>query len=347
VRAAESKRGGGSHLNLREAGVSLHAQQTVGDAVRVILLRQFSQFPARRPGTQFGQDPDAVHDLRVAVRRMRAAARLFKDGLQPRERDHLRMELSWLADVLGAVRDRDVQLERLEHYRRALPPEERSALAGLQAHLRAERAQHRAALLAAFDSTRYAQLLARIARLAPRRPMRAIVGGPPLPRAGRRAVKRAAQRVLQRGREIDAHPGPPAAEKLHSLRRRAKALRYVLEFLSELTGKPGKRLVKDAVQLQELLGTYHDAVVTADMARRYAEGPGAHADPRTLLALGAMIGDERCHAETARGQFRQAWHQFARKSRRDLRRVKRRLRTINPSRGKRAATAPADAGAAA
>ena len=67
---------------------------------------------AKEPGTRLGEDPEELHDMRVATRRLRAALSLF-EAVLPVRAQVFREELGWLARLLGTVRDLDVQLEGL------------------------------------------------------------------------------------------------------------------------------------------------------------------------------------------------------------------------------------------
>ena len=127
---------------------------------------------------------------------------------------------------------------------------------------------------------------------------------------GHKAIRKAFRRLLKRGRAIDA---APTDDDLHALRIRTKRLRYLLEFLRELLGKPGRRLVKDLVRFQDLLGNHHDAAVAAEFIRRYVEGPGAQASADAFLSLGAFMGEQRRLADVARGDFQKSWARFSRR----------------------------------
>ena len=96
----------------------------------------------------------------------------------------------------------------------------------------------------------------------------------------------------------------PRPEDLHALRIRAKRLRYLLEFLQELTGKPGRLLVKRLTELQDLLGSYHDAVVAADFVRTYVESAGAQLPPASMVALGARWSPANCASPNGTCRFR-------------------------------------------
>ena len=98
--------------------------------------------------------------MRVASRRLRAALSLFADYL-PAEAVRLEPELAWLGQTIGAVRDLDVQLVRLDEWTAAVPPEDREPLSRLRALLDEERARARAEMLKALDSARYERFVRR------------------------------------------------------------------------------------------------------------------------------------------------------------------------------------------
>jgi inorganic triphosphatase YgiF len=85
----------------------LTPEMTAGEAAFAILRRQFRVFLQNEPGTRIGADIEALHDMRVATRRMRAAIGTFAPFLPPRLA-WFRAELGWVAAGLGAVRDLDV-----------------------------------------------------------------------------------------------------------------------------------------------------------------------------------------------------------------------------------------------
>lgn len=289
------------------------ADDSVQKAAQKTVARHLGRLRAHDPGTRIGDDPEALHNLRVAVRRLRAAVRVFAPGFSPALREYLTAELPWLGQITGAVRDLDVQLARLRDYGGAFPAGHRAGLAPLWTYMETERTRRRAEMLAGLDSRRYLQLLLRLEAFALGRvhtPARDAAAHEAVAQAGAHNITRAWRRLLKRGNSIT---GTPAPEDLHALRIRAKRLRYLLEFLQELTGKRGRRLVKRLVALQDLLGAYHDAVVTAEFVRQYAEGPGAHLGAAGLLTLGALantalrVADDRCR------EFQHTWHRFSRK----------------------------------
>jgi triphosphatase len=306
----------------------VQAGDTMHTAVRRVVARHLQRLRLHDPGTRIGEDPEALHDMRVATRRLRAAVRVFAAGIPPTLQSRMSRELRWLGDLLGSVRDLDVQLAKLDMFTSAAPAGFRPVLGCLREYMNAERAHHRANMLVGLDTPRYFRLLIQLERFsqspAPRRP-HAAAALERVVTAGHRAIKKAFRRLRKRGEQIQNMPRP---EDLHALRIRAKRLRYLLEFLQELTGKAGRRLVKHLTELQDLLGSYHDAVVGADFARRYVEGAGAQLPPASLVALGALVDRELRLAEEKRAGFERTWRRFTRKRTRNAYRdVLRKLRT--------------------
>jgi CHAD domain-containing protein len=222
-----------------------------------------------------------------------------------------------------------VQLAQLAVSAAAAPPGHRRGYEGYRRYLGSERDHLRGALIEALSSPRYFTLLVSLERFAASRPrgLRSATDNDalePAAAAGRRALKQAFRRLRKRAQRVRAAPTP---EDLHTLRIRAKRVRYLLEFLTDLTGKPGARLVRRLVELQDLLGAYHDAVVTADTVRRYVEGPGSEQTPAALLALGTLVSQHLHAAEAKRARFDRTWSRFVRpRNRRLLKGVLRRLK---------------------
>lgn len=265
--------------------VSVGGAPTVGELAFVVLRRNLVAMLAHEPGTRLGEDPEELHDMRVATRRMRAALAMFADALPARAR-HVRDELGWLADALGAVRDLDVQLERVAEWGREVPESDRLALGDLERLLSRHRDEARRRLLHALESSRYERLVRSFTamlrqgpsrRLAPGRPP-AVVVVPDLVRVRHRAVTKAAKRARRSS----------APDDLHRLRIRSKRLRYALEFVSELyPGQTGK-YVKRLVRLQDSLGLMQDARVAAERLHAVVAQEGRALSTLTVFVMGGV-----------------------------------------------------------
>ncbi|MFG1673259.1 CHAD domain-containing protein [Micromonospora sp. NPDC049282] len=219
---------------------------------------------------------DAVHDMRVALRRLRATLRTFRGLWDRRESEAVRAELRWLGGELGRVRDIQVMAARLDTAVHELPAE--LVLGPVPARLgerfAADLARSTAALRAALDADRYPDLLIRLDRLV----------DAPTGEVDRRWVDRRIRRAVRRADDrLDAAlavGGPAGDVALHEARKKYKAARYAVEVREPAVGRPAARLVKRLKTLQDLLGTHQDSVVTREVLRRqalqaYAEGENA------------------------------------------------------------------------
>jgi CHAD domain-containing protein len=209
-------------------------------------------------------DEDGVHDMRVAVRRLRSTLRTFR-GLWDRERSEaLRGELKWLADQLGPVRDSHVMGGRLA---KAIEAEPADLVVGPVAdrtrqHFDAETADALGRLREELDSERYHRLLAELDALAsaiPAQPRR----GKWVRRKGRRALRRA-DRMFD---EANGQSSDVSDEGLHEARKAYKRARYAMEVLAGRAGKPARKLANRISKLQDVLGTHQDSVITREVLR--------------------------------------------------------------------------------
>jgi CHAD domain-containing protein len=258
---------------------------SVAELAFVVLRRNFELMLAHEPGTRLGEDPEDLHDMRVATRRMRAALSLFAEVL-PARAQGIRSELGWVADALGKVRDLDVQLERIEPLTPVATPGTTGAVKDLAELLHHRRQEARGALLAVLDSARYERFVnsyaAMLRRGPPRRPVPAttpaLLAVPDLVRARHVALTKAAKKARRSG-DLD---------DFHRLRIRGKRLRYAVEFVSELYGPPAKTYARVVVRLQDALGAMQDARVAADQLHVLAVEEEDGLSRETVFALGGL-----------------------------------------------------------
>jgi triphosphatase len=277
------------------------ASSTMGELAFAVLRRQLVVLRAKEPGTRLGEDPEELHDMRVATRRLRAALSLF-EGVLPVRAQVFRQELGWLARLLGAVRDLDVQLENLAAMSRravdgALGPtsDGLDPLAELAALLRREREAARADMLGGLDSVRWDRLAKGLTAMAQQGPARrslatrvpATIGLPELVLTRHRTVAKAAKRAKRTGIVTD----------FHALRIRCKRLRYALEFSGDVYGGRTSRFVRELTALQGELGELQDAEVAAVQLADLATGD-AHLPAATIFVMGGVA--ERHHREVNR-----------------------------------------------
>ncbi|CAA9433778.1 MAG: Adenylate cyclase [uncultured Rubrobacteraceae bacterium] len=245
---------------------------TLGEVAFAVLRRQFVKMRAHEPGTRLGEDPEALHDMRVATRRMRAAMKVFEGALPERAR-WFREELRWVARALGDVRDLDVQIDRLESWRGEVDEEGSEFLDKILDVLGKRRAEARGRMLEALDSARYERLETSFGEMLRRGPgaERKLAQsnghapeGEPVTSAAPDLISARYRKWRKAARRLD-ESSPP--EDFHDLRKKGKRLRYTLEFVSEVYGKPVAALVSPLKALQDDLGDHQDAIVAAGTLR--------------------------------------------------------------------------------
>jgi CHAD domain-containing protein len=267
------------------------------------LERLYEQVLAHDPGTRLGDDPEDLHDLRVATRRLRALLRAARPMLVRGWSEPLRAELAWLGGAVGPARDLDVLVEHLRQEMEDLEPEERRALERALDALRAERQQARAALMEALTSERYLELLDAVERAA-RAPHVVSLDV---------SLHDVASREFRKLRRAAKQLSPESSdEELHGVRIKAKRARYAAELAEDSVGKPATRFIKRAKSFQDLAGDHQDAVVAEERLRGLrTSARGAS----TAFALGRLVERQQQRRDRARARLPRTWKRLERSGR--------------------------------
>jgi CHAD domain-containing protein len=257
---------------------------------------------AHDPGSRLGDDPENLHQHRVAARRTRAFLRATKAYLDPDWRRALVEPLRELGVATGPARDLDVLLEHVREAVRALPEADQAGGEALVAQLEQERVATRTALLAALDSPGYRLLVARL-----RFPTRLATGveSVRLDRVAAKEFRRLARAVAELGDQ-------PDDGAMHGLRMQLKRARYAAELAPSGHGA-GRRFLADARRMQDLLGEHQDATVAEERLRSTAV-----VDVRTAAAFaaGRIAERQRVRRDRALRRFPSAWKRLRRSGRR-------------------------------
>lgn len=267
-----------------------------------------------------GSDPEAIHQARVALRRLRAAIAIFKSALRSEEVAFLGDEARWLAGELGPARDLDVFLaevfepvadacagaEGLAAYRGAAQQLQRQRLARAREAFRSRR-------FAAWRERFRSWLAADVA------PPVAVVQGDPANPVGARyrpiavyaadILTRRDRKMRKRGHQV-THLKP---EELHNLRKSIKKLRYAAEFFGDLYDSGAGRYVKRLSRLQDVLGHFNDVAVAQSLMRDIERATardsqaGAAISSHVHHVSGLIAGWHAAHGATARKRLRKRW----------------------------------------
>ena len=284
------------------------AARSAGDVVLAYLWEQVQQL--RRYDPLVRQDaPDAVHQMRVAARRMRSALQAFGRVLDRDSTRELTEELKWVAGELGGARDAEVMAERFAAILAEFPDELKLGPvdAALTRTFERRQADAREVAIAALDSERYLALHDRIDALLAAPPVTARARGK-AKRELPKSVRRTYRRVESSMADADRQSGGQRDLALHETRKAAKRLRYATEAVEPTVGKPAARLRKRLKAVQELLGEHQDTAVARPVLRQLAVQ--AHLDGGNGFTYGLMYATEAARADQAENNLPTAWKQM-------------------------------------
>lgn len=252
--------------------VLLNADMTIGQALQAIARDCVSHLSANQAAIDGPHAAEAVHQMRVALRRLRSALKIFKPVLADTQLDDLRSQIRWLLAQLGPARDAEVFLSEIVAPVCADHPEA-PALTELWQEFLRRRDADLAVARAATASPRFTLMLLELGRwsLAPAKADSAEAQAP-LSGFARKVLRRQWRRLLKTGGgDLNHLP----AEELHQLRILGKQLRYGGEFFAGLYPKPKvKPLLSTLASLQQNLGELNDLAVAAPrLARSGASAP--------------------------------------------------------------------------
>jgi triphosphatase len=299
----------GAHAKAVRAAAPVLTEQTTDQAIAAIISACVTQFVANWPAFEGPDKVEAIHQMRVALRRLRAALALFQRQFPCKEFHELRAEAKRIASAMGEARNWDVFDSLVRDGPRAAFPSD-PGFSPLMQDVAVQRENGHAdvaALLADSNTTRFVLSLE---ALVARRGWRNALPGAELPRLTMPAsgfaaecLERLHQRVRKRGRTLlDLSP-----EERHRVRIALKNLRYAADFLGNLfvPANGVRAYAQVASRLQDALGGFNDMVMVADLVRRLDT---RDADP--ARAAGIIIGWYGRDAQVADTSLREVWRGF-------------------------------------
>jgi len=306
------------------SGPGLEADDGMAEAARKTLAFHFQRMLFHEAGTRLGEDIEALHQMRVATRRMRFAFRVFGEYLDMKQMAPMIKGLQRTGRALGGVRDLDVFWEKTQRYLDALPPERQGDLDPLRAVWEQERERRRERMLAYLNSERFAcfkESFAAFLETPGAGELPAVSDGEPRSYRLRHVLPVTVYQRLAAVRAYDewvAGPDVPL-ERLHRLRIAAKGLRYTLEFFREVLGPEAEAAIKEIKRLQDHLGDLQDAVVASGLLRDFLtwgtwghnEGRGGRvrlpSQPIIAPGVAAYLAARQSELQHLLDTFPQAW----------------------------------------
>jgi triphosphatase len=287
----------------------LHPDDPPVEAARKLLTRQAAAIRANRRGAALDLDPEFLHQVRVAIRRARAALRVFAAELESPRAGAVRRELGELGTRLGRTRDLDVLLPVLvsELARVEASADTRAWILGEFRKRREATAEDARRELA---SSEVGRLVTMLEGLRP-------AANPPAPAPGPRTVAEAAGPVMEKAtRKVGRWRSRPVESltdaDLHRIRIALKRLRYASEVFNEIEPAGFRKAVRRLARFQDVLGEAQDARVAIGHLRGLAEAAAyePHPDVDRLLVLGALVHRRERTIRKQRKRFAALWNEF-------------------------------------
>ncbi len=279
---------------------------TLDDAVGAVLSGTLAQFVGNWAALRETENPEAIHQMRISLRRLRTALAMFKRALPCPEFDVLRDEAKRIASALGPARDYDAFREFLEKgpLLHLDPPGSSKTLMAAFEERRAAAYKDARAVIENRDTTLF---VLKVQSVLQRRPWLHVEPKlKPEVRAevfARQALGQMQARVLKRGKGLANHPD----EKRHELRLAFKNLRYGAEFFGGLFGRRRTAsYVRKVSVLQDLLGAHNDGA----SAKRFLKKVPARLGGNAETASGFILGWYARGTSRADEDLRKSWKKF-------------------------------------
>ena len=261
--------------------------------VRWALARHARWLLAHDPGARLGREPESLHQMRVATRKLRAVLRAARPMLIPEWADSLRDELRWLGRLLGPARDLDVQLAYFREESASLDARDRRTLTSFIVHLEAQRNKVQEVLLNELKSARYLDLIRRL-REAPHDPT-ALEYTVTLRDLAKQEFTKLRNAIRQAGHT-------PDNATIHDTRIKTKRARYAAELAESMVGKPATRFINKARTVQNILGMHQDAIQAEAHVRAFLKHSTS---TRAAFVAGRMVERQRQRREKARKKMQE------------------------------------------
>jgi triphosphatase len=287
---------------------ALIGTETCGEALAAFVASATDQIVANRTAVLETDDPEAAHQLRVGLRRLRSALRAFRPVEDSAATRELARHARDLGQGIGDLRNADIFIEEI-HGPLAATRKAEPGFADLRAALLAHRADMRAKARAALGSERWSKLQLYLA-LWPQTVRDNPKLATPVRSFADDALSRSWKRIARRGARLEAL----SLEERHEMRKALKGFRYAVEFFGSLyDGRRVGRFVKDLKRLQDVFGYVND-VATAQAVGTIADERCAPS-PAAQRAAGYVLGWHQVKSEQAWDGVAEVWDRLSKRQR--------------------------------
>jgi inorganic triphosphatase YgiF len=294
--------------------IVLAPEMSTEDAFVAIVGNCLDQLRANEEAVLSTEDDEAIHQFRVALRRLRAIVSAYRDLVDDDFQATISIDLRWMQRQFGPARDLDVliaeTLQPIHHRLRGQAAFDQLIETGEAARTEARRAAH-----LAIENPRYVSMLIQCYRHLHSGDWRRASGrarlGAPAGDFARPLLQSRHKRLMKLGTRHQALPEP----ELHRLRLLAKKMRYAAEaFHSLYKPKPTRKYVASLTAIQDSLGSLNDAFVSrqllSGLAQRLMIERGMAAADANLLQ-GLVLGWQTARIDRDLGDFAEVWRNFA------------------------------------
>jgi CHAD domain-containing protein len=293
----------------------VRADEPLAEAGRKVLRFHCERMLANEDGTREGADIEALHHMRVATRRQRAAFRIIAPCFRRKAIRGFQDELRAAAGYLGAVRDLDVLIEATERYQSSLSADTAASFAPLLDEWQEKRNAAREEMLAYLNGNDYQAFKERYGEFLSTAGAGVKDAAPadlPEPHLVRHILPVEIWSHYARVRAYETVLGWASIETLHALRIEAKRLRYLLESFIEVLGPGVGPAVEDVVGLQDHTGELHDVDVTIGLLRQFLmHSPHASADPAVAAAVKGYLKVNAARLRSLQRGIKRPWRRVA------------------------------------
>jgi triphosphatase len=297
--------------------IGLQSTQSLTQAGCKVFAHHFHDLTTCEREVRFGDDIEAVHDMRVATRRFRAAIHIFAAGFSASSLKFLQKGLKQTAKMLGKVRDLDVFLEKLRIYQQQFPLAEQTELAPLLEYFDLQREIARTKLLSYLESAAYEKFKTKTTHFLQQE--HHIVhekSHKPTPFQIAHIAPALIYKRYEAIRVYEPFLIDASAELLHQLRIDFKHFRYTLENFHDILGGESAVVLADVKKIQNHLGDLNDARVACELLQDFLQHwkqyrkkiatTRAKKPISVIDYLNVKLAEKELLSET----FPQAWHHF-------------------------------------
>jgi CHAD domain-containing protein len=279
-------------------------EASVEEHVRYRMLQQLQILKRCDPVVRLFGEAEAVHQIRVAARRMRTILLAVRKVARADWSEPLISGLKWLSEIFARARDLDVQMNYFRREAEALRAHERRPLERFLRHLRTERERTQRTLMDEIKSARYLGFISKLVQEA---------DVPAVVTSDQNITDVAARQYRKLRKTVKRLRDSPSNNALHRVRIKTKRARYTAELAAASGRKRIARFIKTAARFQDLLGRHQDAVLAEHYVRSFLRH---QTGKQAAFTAGLLVARAKRQRQEIRDEFWSQWKRLKRRGHR-------------------------------